>query len=409
MSETNWPALTATIERLKELLATDPQNLERFLANQRHSAIGAMVRNIAHTFNNVLGGILGYSQLLKDEVEEGSHAHRHALIIEGAAKRAANLVSQIYVMSNHSHSQERRVIDPKLLIEEVVALLKSSFPPNIAFATVFNHHDRRVLVDYPNLCQVLLHICMNARDAMPEGGELTIATYLSDKSEGANLAAEVDEYVLFKITDTGAGIPAELLPHIFEPFVSTREKKVAGGLGLTLAKAIVQDHGGDIFVKSEPGKGAIVTVRIPTAPAMPAAESQPVADATSSAQSRAILVVDDEEELRDLAKSIFERKGFHVLLAENGESALNIFEDHQHDIGLVLLDVSMPGLSAEQVYRRLQESNRRVKIILTSGHARYSAHLKFLERANLPFFPKPWDLPELIKEVTRMLQIVGSR
>ncbi len=405
MSEKNWLALTSTIERLKELLATDPQNLERFLASQRYSAIGAMVRNIAHTFNNVLGGILGYSQLLKDEVEEGSHAYRHALIIEGAAKRAANLVSQIYVMSNHTQGHERRIIDPQLLVEEVVALLKSSFPPNIAFATVFNHHGRRVLVDYPNLCQVLLHICMNARDAMPEGGELTIATYLSDKAEGANLAAEVDEYVLFKIADTGTGIAAELLPYIFETFVSTREKKVAGGLGMTIARAIVQDHGGDIFVKSEPGKGAIVTVRIPAAPAQPpAVESLPLEDETGNEQSRAILVVDDEEELRDLAKSIFERKGFRVLLAENGESALNIFEDHFDDIGVILLDVSMPGLGAEHVYQRLQESNHRVKIILTSGHARYSAHLKFLERAKLPFFPKPWDLPELLKEVSRLLQ-----
>lgn len=393
MNDQKMEHLNSTIERIKHLLDAKPENLERFLASQRYGNIGNMVGNIAHTFNNVLGGILGYSQLLRDEVANDAVAYRHACIIESAARRAANLVSQIYLLSNRQRRSDVRIVDPEKLVDEVVTLLKSAFPSNIVINTAFNHNSARIRVDYPSICQMLLNICLNARDAMPEGGELTLATYLAP------------EQVIFKITDNGEGIPEDLLPHIFEPFVSTRDAKTAGGLGLAMARAIVQDHVGEITVASKAGRGTTVSISIPATQLQEPVISEPPAKLVETEHhNRVIMVVDDEEELRDLAKSIFERKGYRVLLADSGDSAIRVFEDNYEEIGLVILDVAMPGLGTEHVYRRLKERNGNAKIILTSGHTRYSANLKFLREAKDLFLQKPWDLPELVSEVNRLLR-----
>jgi nitrogen-specific signal transduction histidine kinase/CheY-like chemotaxis protein len=398
------PHLRSTIEHIKNLLESNPENIERFLASHRYGNIGNMVGNIAHTFNNVLGGILGYAQLLKDEVDVDSTAHRHATVIESAAKRAANLVSQIYTFSNRHGGSDTRIIDPQKLVEDVVALLKSSLPPDITISTVFNHGDNRVRVDYPSICQVLLNVGQNACEAMPEGGELTFATYHLEKGKQNGRANGAADHVVFKITDTGHGIAEDFLLHIFEPFVSTHENKIAGGLGLTIAKAIMEDHGGDISVESQVDHGTLVCLRIPVAEYQPAVLENPLIWVDEDESTPVIMVVDDEEDLRDLAKSIFERKGYHVLLADSGDSALRVFEENHKQIDLVILDVAMPGLRTEEVYRYLKGHHRKVKIILTSGHTRYSPNLKFLKDAKDPFMQKPWDLPELVDEVSRLLQ-----
>ncbi|HEX9654369.1 MAG TPA: ATP-binding protein [bacterium] len=400
-----WTTVHSTTEQIKSLLDSNPENVERFLASHRYGNIGNMVGSIAHTFNNVLGGILGYSQLLKEEVADDSVAYRHACVIESAAKRAANLVSQIYTISNRQGTNDFRIVDPQKLVDDVVALIKSSFPPNLTIHSAFNHANARIRVDYTSMCQVLLNICLNARDAMPEGGELTITTFLTDKTKSKGEPAErPGEQIVFKISDTGMGISEDVLPHIFDAFFSTRETKIAGGLGLTIARAIVKDQGGDIHVETHLGKGTLVAVWLPADQAQPVVQEVSSKPEEQNGREQVIMVVDDEEDIRDLAKSIFERKGYRVLLADSGDSAVRVFEENHDDIGLIILDVAMPGLSTEQVYWRLKERNGNAKIILTSGHTRYSANLQFLKETSDPFLQKPWDLPELVNEVKRLLR-----
>ncbi len=397
--------LASTIQQIRDTLENNQENIDNFLLSQRLANIGNIVGEVAHTFNNILGGILGYSQLLKEELAAQTEAYRHATIIEQAAKRASKLILHLHLYSNRSQHYHIRPLDPKALVDEVAAILKSSVNRNIVIRTEYKHHSKNVAADFTSLCQALFNIGLNARDAMPNGGELSVATELAKEKSPQGGAAK--EYVVFKIHDTGSGILGKNLPFIFEPFFTTKEKNVASGLGLTLAKAIVADHQGVIKVNSKIRKGTMVKVYIPAR--HPAGVSrEPVASAEAKGNGEVIMVVDDEEDLRGLAKNIFERKGFNVLLAESGEQALELLEAQFQNIQLVILDVMLPRLGGEMVYQRLKQADWQPKIILTSGYTRHSPNLKFLYDSDECFIPKPWDVPELLNQVGRLFQQSGS-
>jgi len=354
-----------------------------------------MVGGVTHTLNNILGGILGYAQLLKEVARDSTEAMRHAEVIEQAAKRASRVVSQLQIISERD-TQAKSVVDPHMVVHRVVTILSSSFNRNIKIQTHFRHESSKILVNPTALCQVLLNVCLNAKSAMPHGGELIIETELVEQKS-----------VLFKITDNGEGLDEKFLPYLFEPFVTPDEYRESG-LGLAIAREIIADHDGTIEVESDPESGSTFYITIP----ITQAESQSPAQAEAGAPKQSemnfsdatILVVDDEEELRSLATQIFQRKGFNVYAAGNGEEAIQLFREHQDQIHLVILDMILPGEDGPTVFEKIKKLDSQAKVILTSGYVTNSPFKALIENGSAMFVPKPWDLPKLVHEAQKALQ-----
>ncbi len=389
-SNTEQP-LFDTLECIKKELESNPENLEKYLQILRLASVGEMMGELGHTFNNILGGILGYSQLLKEHLPEGSDALRQAEVIEKASRRASRLVSQMQFFTQKQTGQ-KRIVDPKQIVTEIRSILESGFNKNIKIITQCNHDSARLSVDLAAIYQTLLNICRNCKNAMPEGGELTIRTKLKG------------QFVTFEISDTGIGINSNDLPHIFEPFFSKKESGFASGMGLAIAKAIVKDHQGEIVAESEVGKGTVLRVFLPVVPPsgkpITATERQ---DTFTKADGELIMVVDDEEDLCEMAKRILEKRGFKVVTAGSGETAIEVFENHADEIKLVILDMILPDGDGTKVYKKIKELNPNSKIILTSGYIHNAPFQELIDSNKEKFLPKPWDLPELIQEAERVL------
>lgn len=380
------------LECIKNDLESNPENLEKYFQILKLASVGEMMGEISHTFNNILGGILGYSQLLKEQLQEGSDALRQAEVIEKASKRASKLVSQMQFFSQ-KQSYQKRIVDPKQIVTEVTLILESTFNKNIKITSQFNHGSARLFVDLAAIYQILLNICRNCKDAMPEGGELAMRTELKD------------QFVTFEISDTGFGIDSNDLPHIFEPFFSRKESGFASGMGLAVAEAIVKDNQGRIVAESEVGKGTVFRVFLPTAkPSVKLTKSADNQDKFMKADGELIMVVDDEEDLREMAKRILEKRGFKVVIAGSGETAIKVFEKHANEIKLVILDMILPEGDGTKVYKKIKELRKDSKIILTSGYIHNAPFQELIENNQENFLPKPWDIKELIEEAERVLK-----
>ena len=381
------------LEYVRKNLESNPENLEKYLQILKLASIGEMMGEISHTFNNILGGILGYSQLLKEQLQEDSDALRQAGIIEKASKRASKLVAQMQFFTQ-KQTYQKRIVDPKQIVTEIALILESTFNKNIKVTTQFNHGSARLSVDLTAIYQILLNICRNCKDAMPEGGELAIRTELKDR------------FVTFEISDTGFGIDSNDLPHIFEPFFSKKKSGLVSGMGLSVAEAIVKDHQGKIVVESEIGKGTVFRVFLPAVqPSGKLIKSADNQDKFTKADGELILVVDDEEDLCEMAKRILEKRGFKVVIAGSGETAIEVFENHADEVKLVILDMILPDGDGTKVYKKIKELSKDSKFILTSGYIHDAPFQELIENNQEVFFPKPWDLPELIQEAERMLEV----
>lgn len=389
--------LLESFERVRQSLESNQENLEKYLQILKLASVGEMVGEISHTFNNILGGILGYSQLLKAELPDDSDAHRQAQVIEKGSKRASRLISQLQFYSQKRKNQ-RSIADPKQIVEEVQLILQSTFK-NITIRRKINHGSARISVDVPSIYQVLLNIGRNCKDAMDDGGEINIQTEMESGSGKK-------QFVVFEISDTGSGIKKEILPHIFEPFFSTKKTGIATGMGLAIAEAIVKSHHGRIEVESEIGRGSVFRVLLPVArrKSLSVINRRDRADKIKHCNGELIMVVDDEEDLREMAKRIFEKRGFKVVLAGSGQNAMEVLEQHGKEIKLVILDMILPEGDGAQVYDKIKKSNSGSKVILTSGYVNDAPFQELLDHEH--FLPKPWDLPELIEEAERILEAV---
>ena len=378
---------------IKKDLESNPENLEKYLQILRLASVGEMMGELSHTFNNILGGILGYSQLLKEQMLEGSDALRQAEVIEKASRRASKLVSQMQFFTQKQTGQ-KRIVDPKQIVTEIASILESTFNKNINIITQCDHGTARLSVDLTAIYQILLNICRNCKNAMPGGGELAIRTKLQD------------QLVIFEISDTGFGIHSNDLPHIFEPFFSKKESGLVSGMGLAIAEAIAKDHDGKIVAESEVGKGTVFRVFLPVVqPSEKPNKPSDKQDTFTKANGELIMVVDDEEDLCEMAKRIFEKRGFKVVIAGSGKTAIEVFENHADEIKLVILDMILPEGDGTKVYKKIKELNKNSKIILTSGYIHNAPFQELLENNEEHFLPKPWDLPELIQEAERVLEV----
>jgi len=386
---------------------TERKKLEQqFLRTQRMESIGTLAGGIAHDLNNTLGPIIMSLDLLKMKFADAGSQELIA-IISSSAQRGADMVSQVLSFARGVEGR-RMEVQVKHLIREIEKIVNDTFLKNIQVRTIAPHELWTVRGDPTQLHQVLLNLCLNARDAMPMGGTLTIsAENLSLDAQYAgqslNLGAKAGPYVFLQVKDTGAGIPPEVVEKIFDPFFTTKELGKGTGLGLSTSLAILKSHGGFIHVYSEVGKGTTFKIYLPAQ-----TESSPEVVAAQAAElphgnQELILVVDDEAPFRQITQQTLEAFGYRVVLAADGAEAVAVFARRGAEIAVVLTDMMMPIMDGPATIQVLRRMNPKVRIIGSGGLTPHGHVAHALSLGLEHFLPKPYTAETLLKAIKQVL------
>jgi len=376
---------------------TEKKKLEaQLLRVQRMESIGTLAGGIAHDLNNVLTPILMSVQLLQMKFSD-SQSQNLLNSLESNVKRGAALVKQVLSFAR-GFEGDRVTLQVRHLISEITHLIQETFPKSIELFTDISPNLWAIFGDATQLHQVLMNLVVNARDAMPNGGILSIQAtnvLIDEQYAQMNLEATVGSYVAITVTDTGVGIPPEIIERIFEPFFTTKEVGKGTGLGLATAIGIVKNHGGFVNVYSEISKGTQFTVYLP---ATEGTETQTIQEGEIlSGNGELILVVDDETGIREVTKLSLETYNYRVLTASNGVEALAIYADRQDEISAVLLDMMMPSMDGTITIMTLQKMNPLVKIIAISGLSSNEKIAATTGSGVQAFLPKPCTAKELLE------------
>jgi two-component system, cell cycle sensor histidine kinase and response regulator CckA len=372
---------------------------------QRLESIGTLASGIAHDLNNILTPILAVAQLLPLKFPDVYDQDKHLLeILENSAKRGADLVKQVLSFARGVEGK-RMALQLKHLIREVVKILKETFPKSVEVSIDTAPDLWLVSGDGTQLHQVLMNLCVNARDAMPNGGTLSICAenlFIDENYARMHLEAKTGPYTVTTVSDTGVGIPREVLDRIFEPFFTTKEQGKGTGLGLSTVIGIVKSHGGFVNVYSEVGSGTSFKIYLPAVQEM---EAQPVQEVEIlGGQGELILVVDDEPSIQEITKASLETYNYKILTAHDGIEAIALYAQHKHEISAVLIDMMLPALDGLTAMRTLQKINPQVKIIASSGLMSSTKLAAVMGSGAKTFLSKPYTLKELL----HTLQVVLS-
>ncbi|HWA28847.1 MAG TPA: ATP-binding protein [Lacunisphaera sp.] len=350
---------------------------EQFLHAQRMEAVGTLAGGIAHDLNNILAPVLMAAGLLRDRLPD-PHDQAMLKMVETSAQRGADIIRQLLTFSRGIEGA-RVAVQLRHLIKDMVHIMRETFPRDITIDQEVPANLWSVTADPTQLHQVLMNLCVNARDAMANGGRLRIrAQNALRPAPGGNSdpAGQPEPVVTVSVTDTGTGIPPEAMDRIFDPFFTTKEVGKGTGLGLSTVMGIIKSHGGTITVASEVGKGTTFTMTLPAVrTAAPQNEITP--RTVTGGQGELILVVDDEENVREAIQSALEAHNYRVLLAANGREAVQRFLEHQDGIQLVLTDVMMPLMGGLELTRSLRTINPRLSIVAMTGQNQETRQAEF--------------------------------
>jgi signal transduction histidine kinase len=392
-----------TAEALEEQLAALDLTQAQLRQSQKMEAVGRLAGGVAHDFNNLLTVIGGRAALMLHDVPPDHPSRRHVELVKKTADRAAALTQQLLAFSRKQVLQPK-VIDLNALVEGIVPMLHRLIGEHIDLITRPARQLGRVKADPTQLEQVVLNLVVNARDAMPHGGTLTIETGNADRSEivGQDVAV-AGPGVTLAVRDTGIGIDPEALPHLFEPFFTTKGPGKGTGLGLATVYGIVNQSGGRITVASERGRGTTVTMWLPLAddPVDPAPLS--AGSEESSGGQETILLVEDEGDVRDFAREVLEHYGYRVLEARDGDDALRVAKRLFRAPDLVLTDVVMPKLSGRDLVRQLSERDAELKVLYMSGYTDDALGDHGVLRSGAVLLQKPFTPQELADKVRQVL------
>lgn len=386
---------------------TEKKQLEtQVFRTQRLESIGTLASGIAHDLNNILTPILAVAQLLPLKFPDLDSEHQHLLeILEDSARRGADLVKQVLSFARGVEGK-RMTLQPKHLIKEVVKIVKQTFPKSIEVFMDVPKDLWTVCGDSTQLHQVLMNLCVNARDAMPCGGCLTISAEnlaIDENYARMHLEAKVGPYTVITVTDTGVGIAPEILERIFEPFFTTKELGKGTGLGLSTAIGIVKSHGGFVNVYSEVGRGTSFKVYLPAVQETEVQLTQELEPLIGKGEL--ILVVDDEPGIQEITKTSLEAYNYKTLIASDGIEAIALYAQNRHQISAVLMDMMLPSLDGITAIRTLQKIDPKVKIIATSGLMSSSKLAEASDAGAKVFLAKPYTVKELLLTLQKLLDL----
>ena len=384
---------------------TEQKNLQRqLLQAQKMEAIGTLAGGVAHDFNNLLTVVMGFSELLLAEKDQKHPDYADLQKIFHASKNGAELVQRLFMFSRKS--------EPKLVpmnlnkqIVQVEKLLRRTIPKMVDINLDLSADLPEINADQSQVEQMLMNLAVNARDAIPDIGKLTVRTSVVTLDEeycGLHLEATPGEYLLLEVTDTGHGMDRETVEHIFEPFFTTKEVGRGTGLGLAMVYGIVKQHNGHIAVYSEVGKGTTFRVYLPIIPA----DVEPDVEASGMMHAfgtETVLLVDDEDLVSDLGVRSLTKHGYTVLKAANGREALHLFKKERSRISLVILDLIMPEMGGSECLKQLLKIDPQVNVLVASGFSADASVKETIQMGAKGFVSKPFRVNELLRDVRKVL------
>jgi two-component system cell cycle sensor histidine kinase/response regulator CckA len=378
---------------------------EQLRLSQKLEAVGLLAGGIAHDFNNLLVGILGYSELVLGELDLDDPRRSHIEEVTKAGRRAAALIRQLLAFSRKQRLTPT-VVNLNLVVADIEKMLRRVIREDIDLITALDPKLGKVKADVGQMEQVIMNLAVNARDAMPEGGKLVIGTKNADL-DGAYVRRYppmvAGSYVMLSVTDTGVGMDPETRSRIFEPFFSTKEKDKGTGLGLATVYGIVKQSGGYIWVSSEPGQGTTFRIYLPRIDGNADEPTESDTPSRSTSGSETILLVEDEDFVRQLARKCLERNGYTVFEAAGGAEALRICQEHPGPIQLMLTDLVMPQMSGRELAERVLLLRPATRVLYMSGH---SDDQPPLSEPGTAFLEKPFTTLELSRRVRELLDAV---
>ncbi|MBI4417454.1 MAG: PAS domain S-box protein [Ignavibacteriales bacterium] len=370
---------------------------------QKMVSAGRLAGGIAHDFNNILGIILAYTNLLEERNLPPEKAQMSLDAITRAVERAKGMIRQLLTLARKS-DPSLEYVEVNDAVKAFMHMITETFPRTIDFATAFDESNPGILADQSQFQQILLNLFVNARDAMPQGGRLEVSTLVVNEITMSKkfAQAQLTAYVSISVRDTGTGMDEATKARVFEPFFSTKEHGLGSGLGLAVVYGIIQGHRGIIDVESTPGAGSVFHVYFPLAAPAPTKVRTEADDPGHLSGSETILVVEDEELLRDVISGILTQRGYTVLSAGDGISAVDLFMKHQHNIAVVLSDLGLPKLGGWEACVTMKEINARVPIIVASGFVEPRLRAE-IQRTGAQIVQKPYQPVEVLRTIRTVL------
>jgi signal transduction histidine kinase/ActR/RegA family two-component response regulator len=393
------------IETLQDI--TEKEQLQiQLQRSQKMEAVGTLAAGMAHEFNNILAAIQGYVQLMKMKIKTDNPLSEYITDIDTSCQRAAGLTRKMLTFSR-SEIGEKKLVKINHLVDGMHRLLRQTLPAQIELKIDLQPNLPFIKAEGSQLEQVLLNLAVNARDAMPNGGTLSIKTGRVELDASFCIAHSLGnpgQYIIIEVQDSGEGMPAHVIEHIFEPFFTTKEPGKGTGLGLSIVYSIIKNYGGHITAESELDKGSCFKIYLPVENEVyEEVSTHEVEPARSTGAGEHILVVDDEPQLREIAKEVLTTSGYQVSEAANGQEAVNVYREHRENgnrVDLVMLDMSMPVMDGKACMKCLRGIDPSVPILITTGHTDGTDMLK--ATANGILF-KPFSLSSLLQEVKKIL------
>lgn len=385
---------------------TEQKKLQnQILQAQKIQSIGTLAGGVAHDFNNILGIIFGYASLLEKNNTNPEVLANGIAAINQAAERGSALVQQILTFARKTETSFQPLYIPDL-VHELLSMLKQTFPRTITFLESYEKELPEIIADRTQIHQVLLNLCVNARDSMPNGGTIIIRAGLESKRlvHKRFPSADQETYMRLTVSDTGHGMDEATRLRVFDPFFTTKDTGKGTGLGLSVVYGVMQSHHGFIDVESQLGYGTTFFLFLPCMPNLKSEKNQKKIEESEELKgTETILVVEDEIYLIDIIQSTLESSGYHLYTAQDGEEALKIYKNHKDEIALVLSDIGLPKISGVDVLKKLKQINPNVKVLLASGFIVPETKIEIQQLGALGFLQKPYLPKELLVKIRKAI------
>jgi two-component system, cell cycle sensor histidine kinase and response regulator CckA len=383
---------------------TEKRRLEQqVLQAQKMESLGTLAGGIAHDFNNILAGILGYASFLKSKLSQDHDFFKYVDTIERSAIRAADLTSKLLAFTRGDKVNFKPLSINKL-IGETLEIIQHTIDKSISVETKLDETIPTIMGDAGQIQQVVMNLCVNARDAMKGGGRLFIATETAVVRKSDPLVpndVKPGPYVKVIVSDSGCGMGKTLLSRIFDPFFTTKAPGQGSGLGLSVVYGIVRGHEGFVTVNSQPDQGSTFNTFLPVS-GMPEIQEKFLTE-TLRGHNELIFVIDDEKDIRSFISEVLQSHGYRVLLAANGDQAVSVYEKQSQDIALVILDMVMPGMGGLEVFLKMKEINPHIRALLSTGYSQDGRAGEILNKGVKGFIQKPYDFNQLLAKLRQIL------